>query len=139
MTSPNEKRRADEAILPADQPFRQARRRLDESPARAEHGGWRLRVETPRIAIGLLEWEHGKYRRAAFRPRRRTSAMGGLQGLDDKTRILIADDHPLVLGALRQALSSAIKGAEIFEAADLESLSAALDKNPEMDLVMLDL
>jgi DNA-binding NarL/FixJ family response regulator len=59
--------------------------------------------------------------------------------LDDKTRILIADDHPLVLGALRQALTGAIKGAEIFEAADLDSLSAALDKNPEMDLVLLDL
>jgi DNA-binding NarL/FixJ family response regulator len=59
--------------------------------------------------------------------------------LDDKTRILIADDHPLVLGALRQALAGAIQGAEIFEAADLESLSAALDKNPEMDLVLLDL
>jgi DNA-binding NarL/FixJ family response regulator len=59
--------------------------------------------------------------------------------LDDKTRILIADDHPLVLGALRQALASAIQGVEIFEAADLESLSAALDKNPEMDLVLLDL
>ena len=59
--------------------------------------------------------------------------------MDDKTRILIADDHPLVLGALRQALAGAIQGAEIFEAADLESLSAALDKTPEMDLVLLDL
>ncbi len=59
--------------------------------------------------------------------------------MDDRTRILIADDHPLVLGALRQALAGAIRGAEIFEAADLESLSAALDKTPEMDLVLLDL
>jgi DNA-binding NarL/FixJ family response regulator len=59
--------------------------------------------------------------------------------LNEKTRILIADDHPLVLGALRQALSGAIAGAEFFEAADLDSLSAALDKTPDMDLVLLDL
>jgi DNA-binding NarL/FixJ family response regulator len=59
--------------------------------------------------------------------------------LDDTIRILIADDHPLVLGALRQALTGAISGAEIFEAADLDSLSAALEATPEMDLVLLDL
>jgi DNA-binding NarL/FixJ family response regulator len=59
--------------------------------------------------------------------------------LEDKTRILIADDHPLVLGALRQALSGAIAGAEIFEATDFESLSSVLDGTPDMDLVLLDL
>jgi DNA-binding NarL/FixJ family response regulator len=59
--------------------------------------------------------------------------------LNEKTRILIADDHPLVLGALRQALSGAIEDAEFFEASDLDSLSAALDKIPDMDLVLLDL
>jgi DNA-binding NarL/FixJ family response regulator len=59
--------------------------------------------------------------------------------LDDPIRILIADDHPLVLGALRQALTGAISGAQIFEAADLDGLSAALEANPEMDLVLLDL
>jgi DNA-binding NarL/FixJ family response regulator len=59
--------------------------------------------------------------------------------LNETTRILIADDHPLVLGALRQALTGAIDGAEIFEAADLDSLSAALEATPDMDLVLLDL
>ena len=59
--------------------------------------------------------------------------------MDEKTRILIADDHPLFLGALRQALAGAIDGAEIFEAADLESLLAALERTPDMDLVLLDL
>ena len=59
--------------------------------------------------------------------------------MDEKTRILIADDHPLVLGALRQALTGAIVGVEIFEASDFDSLSAALDRTPEMDLVLLDL
>jgi len=59
--------------------------------------------------------------------------------LDEPIRILIADDHPLVLGALRQALTGAISGAEIYEAADLDSLSAALEATPGMDLVLLDL
>jgi DNA-binding NarL/FixJ family response regulator len=62
-----------------------------------------------------------------------------MSSLDQKTRILIADDHPLVLGALRQALAGAIPGVEIFEAADLDSLSAALEATPDMDLVLLDL
>jgi DNA-binding NarL/FixJ family response regulator len=57
----------------------------------------------------------------------------------ERTRILIADDHPLVLGALRQALSGAIDGAEFHEARDLDTLSAALEATPEMDLVLLDL
>jgi len=57
----------------------------------------------------------------------------------ERTRILIADDHPLVLGALRQALSGAIDGAEFYEARDLDTLSAALEATPEMDLVLLDL
>src|ERR1700722_2256044 len=75
---------------------------------------------------------------AAERPKRRRAGIRN-DALNEKTRILIADDHPLVLGALRQALSGAIEGAEFFEAADLESLSAALDKTPDMDLVLLDL
>ena len=63
---------------------------------------------------------------------------GGM-GSPDATRILIADDHPLFLGALRQALTGAIDGAEIFDAADLESLLATLERTPDMDLVLLDL
>jgi DNA-binding NarL/FixJ family response regulator len=59
--------------------------------------------------------------------------------LNDKTRILIADDHPLILGALRHALTGAIDGVEIHEARDLESLSSALQATPDMDLVLLDL
>src|ERR1700722_14384157 len=75
---------------------------------------------------------------AAERPKRRRAGIRN-DALNEKTRILIADDHPLVLGALRQALSGGIQGGEFFEAADLESLSAALDRTPDMDLVLLDL
>ncbi len=64
--------------------------------------------------------------------------MGGAI-LTQATRILIADDHPLVLGALRQAVSGAVPGAQIFEAVDFESLAAELERTPDMDLALLDL
>jgi DNA-binding NarL/FixJ family response regulator len=60
-------------------------------------------------------------------------------GLNDTVQVLIADDHPLVLGALRQAVSGAIPDVKIHEANDFESLAAALEKRPDMDLVLLDL
>jgi DNA-binding NarL/FixJ family response regulator len=59
--------------------------------------------------------------------------------MDQGTRILIADDHPLVRGALREAVASAVSGANIIECGDLEQLTAALDKSDHADLVLLDL
>jgi DNA-binding NarL/FixJ family response regulator len=59
--------------------------------------------------------------------------------LSETVRVLIADDHPLILGALRHAVSGAIAGVEIHEAHDFESLAAALVAHPDMDLVLLDL
>ncbi len=58
---------------------------------------------------------------------------------NSSVRILIADDHPLVRGALRQAVAGAVDGAEIIECGDLESLSGALEANDDADLVLLDL
>jgi DNA-binding NarL/FixJ family response regulator len=59
--------------------------------------------------------------------------------MSETVRILIADDHPLILGALRQAVTGAIAGVEIHEAQDFESLAATLESHPDMDLVLLDL
>ena len=59
--------------------------------------------------------------------------------VSDIPHILIADDHPLVLGALRQAVSGALPGAFIHEARDFEGLAVALERTPDMDLVLLDL
>jgi len=59
--------------------------------------------------------------------------------MSETVRILIADDHPLILGALRQAVTGAIPGVEIHEAQDFESLAATLEAHPDMDLVLLDL
>jgi len=55
------------------------------------------------------------------------------------TRILIADDHPLFRGALRQTLSVGTNPAEVFEAGDLNSAAANLAAHPEIDLILLDL
>ena len=42
---------------------------------------------------------------------------------EERVRVLIADDHPLVLGALREAVIAATPGAEISEAHDFDSLA----------------
>ena len=55
------------------------------------------------------------------------------------TRILIADDHPLVRGALRQAVANAVAGADIVECGSLEDVTRSLEANSEVDLVLLDL
>ena len=59
--------------------------------------------------------------------------------ISDAIHIIIADDHPLVRGALKQALTSGVPGAEIREACDLPSLSRELARGEAVDLVLLDL
>ncbi|PZQ49891.1 MAG: DNA-binding response regulator [Rhodovulum sulfidophilum] len=54
-------------------------------------------------------------------------------------RILIADDHPLMRSALRQAVTQAFSGVEIIEAARYEQLRERLAAGEEPDLVLLDL
>ena len=54
------------------------------------------------------------------------------------TRIVIADDHPLFRGALRQAVSHAIDGADVSEVGSLEALTEALATGGDADLVLLD-
>jgi DNA-binding NarL/FixJ family response regulator len=61
--------------------------------------------------------------------------------LDEESafRVLIADDHPLMVGGLRQAVLAAAPDAEIAVAHDFDSMVAALDASPETDLILLDL
>jgi DNA-binding NarL/FixJ family response regulator len=54
-------------------------------------------------------------------------------------RFLIADDHPLFRGALKQALGGTGDVASILEAGDFESAKTLLADNEDLDLVMLDL
>jgi DNA-binding NarL/FixJ family response regulator len=53
--------------------------------------------------------------------------------------IVVADDHPLVRGALCQAVAGAVPQAAIKEAGDLDQLNRALEANSDTDLVVLDL
>jgi DNA-binding NarL/FixJ family response regulator len=54
-------------------------------------------------------------------------------------RIVIADDHPLFRGALREAVSGVFGKAEIAEAGSFDEVSKLLDKGGDVDLILLDL
>lgn len=56
-----------------------------------------------------------------------------------QNRILIADDHPLVRGALRQAIENAVAPCDIIECGDLDEVSSALADGQDTDLILLDL
>lgn len=54
-------------------------------------------------------------------------------------KFVIADDHPLFRGALKQALSVMAETTDIIEAGDFDGAKAALSQNEDVDLVLLDL
>ena len=55
------------------------------------------------------------------------------------TTILIADDHPLFRGALRQALDSLLPSVNVLEASGSDELSQTLNQTSDVDLILLDL
>ncbi len=54
-------------------------------------------------------------------------------------RFVIADDHPLFRGALRQTLEAMFSGVAIAEAGSLDAVTASLERDGDADLVLLDL
>jgi DNA-binding NarL/FixJ family response regulator len=62
---------------------------------------------------------------------------GALQA--QTTTIVIADDHPLFRGALRQAIGSLMPHSRVIEANGMEALQSTLASEREVDLVLLDL
>lgn len=54
-------------------------------------------------------------------------------------KFVIADDHPLFRGALKQALSAMGGEPSVLEAGDFESAKALLAAHDDVDLVLLDL
>src|SRR5579872_7283738 len=52
---------------------------------------------------------------------------------------MIADDHPLFRGALREAVSGMFERAEIAEAGAFDEVSKLLDQGGDVDLILLDL
>ncbi|MBL8300931.1 MAG: response regulator transcription factor [Rhodanobacteraceae bacterium] len=53
--------------------------------------------------------------------------------------LLIADDHPLFRAALRSAAVDAVAALEVREADSLDGVLATLEREPDIDLVLLDL
>ena len=53
--------------------------------------------------------------------------------------LVIADDHPLFRGALREAVSGLLARVEIAEAGSFDEVSKLLDRGGETDLILLDL
>jgi DNA-binding NarL/FixJ family response regulator len=54
-------------------------------------------------------------------------------------RFVVADDHPLFRGAMREAVATLFEPADVFEAGGLDDLQALLEREADMDLVLLDL
>lgn len=52
---------------------------------------------------------------------------------------IIADDHPLFRGAMRQALAGTGAEVGLVEAGDLDAARTAARENPDADLILLDL
>src|ERR1700730_14420188 len=65
----------------------------------------------------------------------------GNAGLKDATpyRLVIADDHPLFRGALREAVSGLFDHADIAEAGSFDEIGQLLDRGADVDLILLDL
>ncbi|MDE1972930.1 MAG: response regulator transcription factor [Hyphomicrobiales bacterium] len=53
--------------------------------------------------------------------------------------LLIADDHPLFRGALREAVSGLFGNPDVAEAGTFEEVSELLERDGEVDLILLDL
>jgi DNA-binding NarL/FixJ family response regulator len=54
-------------------------------------------------------------------------------------RFVIADDHPLFRGALKEAVGNLFAGSTVFEAGGFEELQVLLQRESDIDLVLLDL
>jgi len=54
-------------------------------------------------------------------------------------RLVIADDHPLFRGALREAVSGMLERVDIAEAGSFDQLAELLERGGDVDLVLLDL
>lgn len=67
------------------------------------------------------------------------SGMSEHQASNGPGTIIIADDHPLFRGALRQAIGGIFAPLTVIEAGALEEVTAALESGGEIDLILLDL
>lgn len=61
--------------------------------------------------------------------------------MDDEShyRLVIADDHPLFRGAMREAVNGLFENVDIAEAGSFDEVANLLEKSGDVDLVLLDL
>ena len=62
-----------------------------------------------------------------------------MKRVGESTRLVIADDHPLFRGALREAVSGLFEHGEFAEAGSFEEVVKLLERGQEIDLILLDL
>jgi DNA-binding NarL/FixJ family response regulator len=58
---------------------------------------------------------------------------------ETRYRLVIADDHPLFRGALREAVTGLYEGVEVSEAGSFDDVAKLLDRGGDVDLILLDL
>jgi DNA-binding NarL/FixJ family response regulator len=62
-----------------------------------------------------------------------------MKRVGDPIRLVIADDHPLFRGALREAVSGLFADIDISEAGSFDDVTRILERGTEVDLILLDL
>ena len=62
-----------------------------------------------------------------------------MKRVGESARLVIADDHPLFRGALREAVSGLFDHVEIAEAGSFDDVAHLLEHGGEVDLILLDL
>src|SRR5262245_11514309 len=62
-----------------------------------------------------------------------------MRKVSENTRLIIADDHPLFRGALREAVSGLFQNVEVAEAGLFGEVATLLEQSGEFDLILLDL
>jgi DNA-binding NarL/FixJ family response regulator len=128
---------------------------LDAAPRCRDNG--RPPNAAPRAGDGRRKGNGGKPKRGTPAGRQKTlrKAVPAASGQDSRAtpageggmgvtesaafHFVIADDHPLFRGALRQTIENLYPGAAISEVGTLEDAAAALEGSDEVDLLFLDL
>ncbi|MBH0237437.1 response regulator transcription factor [Methylobrevis sp. L22] len=126
--------------LPADARGRIAAASITARPDAASRLSSNRRIRWARLRCALAPARplpDNRRQRTRLRPRNRTGWGDTLS--DTGYRFLIADDHPLFRGALRQALEGMFAGVAILEAGTIDELSDLLGREDDVDLVLLDL
>jgi DNA-binding NarL/FixJ family response regulator len=81
----------------------------------------------------------GCYKKRRLAPIAKASEVASALTDASHYRLVIADDHPLFRGALREAVTGLFEGAEIAEAGTADEVAELLERGGDVDLILLDL